>query len=67
MSLLEGTLNTRNILPDSLRYIRSDVPNNLSDEEVDWLIANNKIPMTITSGFGIIFLMSALLFSSSGL
>ncbi len=41
MSLLETTLNTRCILPDSLRYIRSDVPNNLTDEEVDWLIANN--------------------------
>ncbi len=41
MSLLESTLNTRTILPGCLRYIRSDVPNNLSDEEVDWLIANN--------------------------
>ncbi len=41
MSLLESTLNTRTILPGSLRYIRSDVPNNLTDEEVDWLISNN--------------------------
>lgn len=41
MSLLETTLNTRNILPDSLRYIRSDVPNNLTDEEIDWLLSNN--------------------------
>lgn len=41
MSLLKSTLNTRNILPDSLRYIRSDVPNNLTDEEIDWLLSNN--------------------------
>ena len=41
MMLLETTKNTRNILPDSLRYIRSDVPNNLTDEEIDWLLSNN--------------------------
>lgn len=41
MSLLKNTLNTRTIIPDSLHYIRSDVPNNLTDEEIDWLISNN--------------------------
>lgn len=41
MGLLKTTLNTRCILPDCLRYIRSDVPNNLTDKEIDWLIANN--------------------------
>ena len=41
MMLLETTKNTRNILPDSLRFIRSDVPNNLTDEEIDWLLSNN--------------------------
>jgi len=39
--LLETTKNTRYILTDCVRYIRSDVPNNLTDEEVDWLISNN--------------------------
>ncbi len=41
MSLLKSTLNTRTILPDRLRYIRSDVPNNLTDKEIDWLLSNN--------------------------
>ncbi len=39
--LLQTTLNTRAILPNSLRYIRSDVPNNLTDNEIQWLIDNN--------------------------
>ncbi len=41
MVSLKTTLNTRYILTDSLRYIRSDVPNNLTDEEIDWLLTNN--------------------------
>lgn len=41
MKFLESTLNTRTIIQNSLQYIRSDVPNNLTDEEVDWLISNN--------------------------
>lgn len=41
MKFLESTLNTRTIIQNSLQYIRSDVPNNLTDEEVDWLIYNN--------------------------
>lgn len=40
-SLLKSTLNTRAILPDSLRFIRSDVPANISNEEIEWLVANN--------------------------
>lgn len=41
MKLLESTLNTRTIIQNSLQYIRSDVPNNLTDTEIDWLISNN--------------------------
>ncbi len=40
-SLLSSTNNTRPILKNSLRYIRSDVPNNLSQDELSWLIDNN--------------------------
>ena len=40
-SLLNSCRNTRSILPDNLKYLRSDVPANLSDEEIDWLLENN--------------------------
>ncbi|MBQ3162663.1 MAG: tyrosine-protein phosphatase [Oscillospiraceae bacterium] len=40
-SLLTSTLNTRAILPDSLRYIRSDVPHKISEAEIQWLVKNN--------------------------
>ncbi len=40
-SLLKSTKNTRAILPDSLRYIRSDVPNCITEQEVQWLLDNN--------------------------
>ena len=40
-SLLNGTLNTRNILPDNLHFIRSDVPVNLTVNDIQWLIDNN--------------------------
>lgn len=40
-SLLKSTNNTRSILPDSLRFVRSDVPNCITEEEVQWLIAHN--------------------------
>lgn len=40
-SLLKSTFNTRAILPDSLRFVRSDVPWQLSDEETRWLLAQN--------------------------
>ena len=40
-SLLNSTMNTRAILPDSLKYIRSDVPCKITNEETQWLISNN--------------------------
>ncbi len=40
-SLLKSTKNTRAILPDSLQYIRSDVPSCLTEQEVQWLLGNN--------------------------
>ena len=39
-SLLRSTLNTRALPTGNLRYIRSDFPGNLSDEEVRWLVEN---------------------------
>ena len=39
--LLNSTMNTRAILPDSLKYIRSDVPDKMTEIEVQWLIDNN--------------------------
>lgn len=40
-SLLKSTKNTRAILPDSLKYIRSDVLDCITQEEIDWLEKNN--------------------------
>ncbi|MBO4846252.1 MAG: GNAT family N-acetyltransferase [Lachnospiraceae bacterium] len=40
-SLLRSTLNTRALPTGDLRYIRSDYPGELSDEEVKWLKDNN--------------------------
>ncbi len=40
-SLLKSCRNTRKILPNSFRYIRSDVPVDLSDEEIQWLLNND--------------------------
>lgn len=40
-SLFTSTRNTRAILPDSLRFIRSDVPDRLTEAEVQWLISRN--------------------------
>ncbi|MBE5802292.1 MAG: tyrosine-protein phosphatase [Clostridiales bacterium] len=37
-SLLSSTLNTRAILPGSLRFVRSDVPYRITEPETDWLI-----------------------------
>lgn len=39
-SLLKSTKNTRLILPNNYKYVRSDVPSNLTDEEIQWLIQN---------------------------
>lgn len=40
-SILTSTQNTRAILPDSLKYIRSDVPNNLTKAETQYLLEQN--------------------------
>lgn len=40
-SLFKSTLNTRALLPDCLRFIRSDVPAQLSEQETEWLIERN--------------------------
>ena len=40
-SLLQSTKNMRALPVGSLKYIRSDCPDNLSDEEVAWLASNN--------------------------
>ena len=42
-SIFMNTLNTRPILEDSLKYIRSDVPTKISEEEKNWLLQNNII------------------------
>lgn len=41
MSLLVSTKNTRSILINSERFIRSDAPYNITDSERDWLIDHN--------------------------
>ncbi len=38
--IFENTLNTRPILENSLKFIRSDVPNQISNEEIEWLVEN---------------------------
>ena len=40
-SLLQSTRNTRALPVGSLRYIRSDCPGNLTEEEVQWLVRND--------------------------
>ncbi|MCH5280137.1 MAG: tyrosine-protein phosphatase [Lachnospiraceae bacterium] len=40
-SLLKSTKNTRAILPNSLRFVRSDVPDCITEPEIQWLIKNN--------------------------
>lgn len=37
----QSTLNTRPILANSKKYIRSDVPTKISDSEINWLLSNN--------------------------
>ncbi|MBQ8781726.1 MAG: tyrosine-protein phosphatase [Oscillospiraceae bacterium] len=39
-SLFASTMNTRAVFPDSLKYIRSDVPDKITEDEKKWLIAN---------------------------
>lgn len=40
-SLLKSTRNTRALPTETMRYIRSDAPTNLTDEEIRWLLDNN--------------------------
>lgn len=40
-SLLESTRNTRALPTGTLRYIRSDIPENLTEQEIKWLTENN--------------------------
>lgn len=40
-SLFRSTRNTRSILPDSFRLIRSDAPDKLTEAEIQWLIERN--------------------------
>ena len=40
-SLLKSTNNTRAILPDSYRFLRSDVPSRITEEEVQWLLEHD--------------------------
>lgn len=40
-SIFSSTYNSRPILPDSLRFIRSDAPYKLGDDELEWLKSNN--------------------------
>lgn len=37
----KSTLNTRSILENDIKYIRSDVPTNISEDEKDKLLWNN--------------------------
>lgn len=39
--IFKCTLNTRPILEDNLKFIRSDVPNQISEQEKEWLISKN--------------------------
>ncbi len=41
MSIFAATRNTRPLLPDSWRFLRSDVPTSVSEAERIWLIARN--------------------------
>ena len=41
MHIFQSTRNTRPIIENSLRYIRSDVPTKITEEEKDWLLTNN--------------------------
>lgn len=41
--ILQSTKNTRAILQDSFRYVRSDVPDAITEQETEWLVDNNII------------------------
>ena len=39
--IFKSTKNTRPLLSDSLKYIRSDLPVSVTEAEVEWLLSNN--------------------------
>ena len=41
MKIFQNTVNTRPILENSIKYIRSDVPCRISSFEKEWLLSNN--------------------------
>ena len=41
MRIFQSTKNTRPIIENSFRYIRSDVPTEITENEKDWLLSNN--------------------------
>ena len=41
MLIFQNTRNTRPIIENSFRYIRSDVPTKITETEKDWLLSNN--------------------------
>jgi protein tyrosine/serine phosphatase len=41
MHIFQNTLNTRPIIENSFKYIRSDVPTKITEDEKDWLLSNN--------------------------
>ena len=40
-SLLHSTLNTRQLVPGSFRYLRSDVPDRITEEEKRFLLEHD--------------------------
>jgi protein tyrosine/serine phosphatase len=41
MNIFQSTRNTRPIIENSFRYIRSDVPTKITENEKNWLLSNN--------------------------
>ena len=46
-SLLQSTRNTRALPTGTMRYIRSDIPGNLTDKEVQWLLDNRNMNVIV--------------------
>ncbi len=46
-SLLQSTRNTRALPTGTMRYIRSDIPGNLTDKEVQWLLDNSNMNVIV--------------------
>lgn len=44
-SLFQSTLNTRVLPTSEMKYIRSDVPLQLTEEEIQWLIVHNMVTL----------------------